>query len=694
MNRSQISYFLLVIALLLSGITSSLAQNQQIQKADRLYDNKEFAAAINYYQKHLENSDDIAIKRKLAHCYLQTQKDSEANYLLENIVSNPKANANDYLEYANLLKRFRNYDKAKIFFKKYATLQPDDKNVEQLILSCNLINELQDNQLYLLKSLSINSPQSDFASAFYKDGLIFVSGRKNSSSKQVDGRSGEYFLDLYFSKKSGDHFLQPETFSDDFNTKYHEGPACLSSNEKFIFFTRNKGNLNLQGKSELNLYTARYNGSDWDKAELFQFSGQNYSIGHPTISADGRLLYFISNMDGGYGGTDIYVCQKLGFTWSRPINCGPAINSEGNEMFPFIAEDGYLYFASDGHIGFGGLDIFKSIFDQNEWTYPVNLGPPFNSSKDDFGYIVKKNKNIGYFSSNRNGSDDMFEFQQNPEKIQSLNGRLLAKDTKKPVKDVEITLMENLSKEKTTLSNEDGLFSFDIFKGKNYSLIVSKAGYKTKRILYFSQANEMSPKQLNISLDTTQWVQLNGNIIDQFSARSIKECNIQIINQTYKSELFCLSDNYGDFSQEIDPSTQYNIIIQKEGYFTKVIPNFKYQPNKFEQIELQKLSPNQNMELYGVEYASNSWELTQKTIAELDNLAGLLKVNPHILVEIHGYTTLNKGKKENKVLCEKRAEVASEYVISKGITPNRVQFKSGGFNSGRSALVIRLTEAF
>lgn len=694
MNRSPILHFLIVIAFVLTGVSSSVAQNQQVQKGDRLYDNKEFAAASQYYEKFLVSSNDIEVKRKLADCYLKIQKDTEANYLLEEIVENQKAIAADYYNYANLLKRIRNYEKAKVYFKKYAELKPEDKNITKLILSCNLINELEDHQLYTTKSISINTPQADFASSFYKNGLVFVSGRKNNTSNQVDGKTGEYFLDMYYSEKSGDQFLTPEPLSKDFNTKYHEGPASFSSNGKFIFFTRNKGTLNLEGKSELNLYTARYNGTDWDKAELFQFSGQNYSMGHPSISADGRHLYFISNMDGGYGGTDIYVCRKFGFTWSRPINCGPSINTDGNEMFPFIAEDGYLYFASDGHIGLGGLDIFKSTFEQNEWTYPVNLGPPFNSSKDDFGYLVKKNKDIGFFSSNRNGSDDIFEFKQNPDKVQTLKGRLLVNSNKEVLKDVEVLLMENLSRESSTKSNENGFFSFDIFKGKNYSLIVSKPGYKTKRILYFASDDQTNPKQLNIAMDATPWVLFKGNIIDQFSARAVEEASVQIINQTYKSNSICLSNEYGDFEQDIDPSKAYDIIIQKEGYFTKVINNYQYKSDKFEQIEIQKLSTNQDMELYGVEYDAGSWELKENTIAELDNLAGLLKVNPHISVEINGYTNQDKGKKENNILCEKRAKLASEYIISKGITPNRVQYKSAGYNSGRSAIVVQLTEAF
>lgn len=691
MNRSHIIYFLFVFAIICASTSSSYGQKS---KGDRLFNNKEYASAIHYFEKELENSDNIEIKRKLVNCYIKTQKDTEANYLLENIVSKLYASAEDFISYANLLKRLHNYEKAKIYYKKYALLKPEDKNVSKLLLSCDLVAELKDNQLYKIDPISINSPQSDFASGFYKNGLVFVSGRKNKTSRSVDGRSGEYYLDLYYSEKSGNNFLAPKSFSDEFNTKYHEGPACFSSNEKFIFFTRNKGNLNLQGKSELNLYSARHNGKTWDKAELFQFSDVDFSMGHPSLSSDGRLLFFISDMEGGYGGTDIYVCRKFGFSWSRPINCGPAINTSGNEMFPFIAENGYLYFASDGHIGFGGLDLFKSIFEQNEWTYPVNLGPPFNTSKDDFGYLIRKNKDIGFFSSNRNGSDDIFEFTANKDKIAPLKGRLITNKDKSAIKDVEVILMENLSKEKTILTNENGFFTFDIFKGKNYSLIVTKPGFKTKRILYFSEDEQASPKQLNIAMEAAPWVKFNGNIIDQFSARAVESAEIQIVNQTYRSISFCDSDEYGDFEQDLDPSKTYNIIIQKEGYFTKVINNYKYNSDKFEQIELQKFSTSQNMELYGVEYENDSWDLSENTISELNNVAGLLKVNPHISIEVLAYTNQDKGKKENKTLCEKRAQQAANFIVSKGITPNRVQFKSAGFDSGRSTLVIKLTEAF
>ncbi|MGQ1908514.1 OmpA family protein [Marinifilum sp. RC60d5] len=693
MNSKQVFRIIFALLLIITGSISLSAQNNQLVKGNRLFENEEYSDAQYYYEKYLLNSEDIKIKRKLAYCYTQTQKDNKALYLMENIVASNEVIPEDYLQYAELLKRTRNYIKAINWYKKYAKFYPDHKNITNLILSCNLINELEDKQLYTVTPLGINTAQSDFVSALYKNGILFVSGRPNKTSRATDGRTGEYYLDLYYAEKSGSKFLSPKPFNNLFNSKYHEGPACFSPNEKFIYFTRNKGNLNLEGKSELNIYTSRFNGKSWDKPELFLFSGKNYSIGHPSISPDGRFLYFISNMDGGYGGTDIYLCRKQGFAWSKPINLGPTVNTAGNEMFPFIAADNYLYFSSNGHIGFGGLDIFKTTFEQNQWTYPVNLGPPFNSEKDDFGFLIAKNKEIGYFSSNRRGNDDMFSFEANKDKIITLKGRITEAKTKFSLDSVQVVLMDNLSKEKISYTKNKGLFNLDIFDGKNYSLIVSKPGYKTKRILYFANSKKTN-NQLNIVMEKTPWVEFKGNIIDQHSGRSIENTSIEIINQTYKINSFCESDEYGDFIKEIDPSKSYDIIINKDGYFTKVLTNYEYFSDKYEQIVLEEFNHNKQMELFGVEYDKNSSELKEPTISELNNLTGLLKVNPNIAIEIIGFTNIDQSKKDNKLLSLERAKKAANYIISKGITSNRIQYKAGGYNSDKSALTVKLIEAF
>lgn len=691
-NKTVIHTFVLILLITLESITL-FAQSHLVEKGDRYFKNDEFAHAIDYFEKYLESSNDLSVKRKLAECYIKTNQDSDAFYLMENVVKDANANSEDFLIYANLLKRMRNYSEAKLWYQKYSRLNPQDKKIQNLILSCNLINELEDNQLYLINPIPVNSPQSDFASALYKNGLVFVSGRYNKTSSQIDGRTGEHYLDLYYTERIGDQFVDPIPFSEIFNSKYHEGPACFTPNERFIFFTRNKGNLNLEGKSELNIYSSRFNGSEWDKPELFLFAGTAYSIGHPSISSDGRYLYFISNMDGGYGGTDIYVCKKLGFAWSKPINLGPTVNTSGNEMFPFIGDDSYLYFASDGHIGFGGLDLFKTTFEQNSWTYPVNLGPPFNSEKDDFAFIFRNTKKSGYFSSNRRGNDDIFSFDQNPNKINFIHGRIVDFKSKQSITDVEIILMDNLSKEKSTKSIANGLFKIEIFADKNYSLIISKPGYKTKRILYFSQ-QENPPKQLNISMEASPWVEFKGTVTDQYSGDALEQCTIEIINRSYKITSFCETNEYGEFLQEIDPSKSYDIVLSKEGYFTKIISNFRYQTDQFEQIELMKFNKNENMQLFGVEYDKNSAELTETTLKELNNLAKLLTINPNIAIQIYGFSNFDNGKKENKILGLERASRAAEYVISKGIATNRVEYKSGGYDPGKPALTVKLIEAF
>jgi outer membrane protein OmpA-like peptidoglycan-associated protein len=693
MNLKKTLFFILIILVQLLNSNFIWGQDKNAIRGDRYYKNREFSNAIYFYQKYLEESNDIITKKKLADCFIQINNDVQAKNIIEQYIDSDQSNSKDYLQYAHLLKRLQNYNEARFWFKKYSEKNPTDKNINQLILSCELIDEMKDDELYIIRPLEINTPQSDFATSIHKNGLLFLSGRENSTSRKIDGRTGDYYLDLYYSEKNAGSFLPATAFDEKLNTKYHEGPACFSPNGKFIYFTRNKSHLNLEGKSELNIYSSRFNGKEWDKPELFKFAGKNYSMGHPCFSDNGRFLFFISDMEGGYGGTDIYLCRKQGFSWSYPINLGPAVNTDGNEMFPYMASDGFLYFASDGHIGLGGLDIFKTTFVQNEWTYPVNIGLPFNSNKDDFGILISPNKVFGYFSSNRNGNDDIFEFSQNPLKIHTLKGRITDYNTKEKLDEVKVTLTENLSKERSTYTDENGNFSFDIFKGINYSIIVQKPEFKTKRILYFPDKSGKT-RELQIAMESTQWKLFKGNIIDRYSARPIEKAGVEIVNTTYKSANYIETDKFGDFELKIDPSKRYDIIINKQGYFTKVISNYSYFSDKYEQIELERFHKNELIELYGATFLDQEFELNEKTKEELDQIIQLLKVNPHIAIQIIAYTNKDKGKRKNHDLTKKRAQNAAKYLVNKGITKNRVLYKAGDHSPNKSVLVIKLIEAF
>jgi len=670
---------------------TAFAQNKDLEKGKRFFEKKAYVQAIPYFKTYIRSHNDRPVKRNLLQCYLKSNMDNKAIILLKNMVNDTDVEAIDFLNYADLLKKQHKYEEAKQWYIKYSELKPADKNALQHIQSCKLITELTDDSLFIAKAININTPQTDYVTSLYKDGLIFVSGRPNKISKRINRNSSDHYFNLYFSKNIDGNYSKPELFSDDLNTKYHEGSASFSANEQFIYFSRNKGIVDLNGEAQLNIYMSRYHNGKWDKPELFQYASEDYSTGHPSISKDGKLLFFISNMPGGYGGTDIYYCRKQGFTWGPPINLGPNINTSSNEMFPYISDDNYLYFASNGHIGFGGLDIFKSTFEQNHWSYPMNIGFPFNSAKDDFGYIYDHERNLGYFSSNRKRSDDIFEFKKNTAKLKSLNGKISVMRANNPIDSVEVILMDKNIIEAKTYTDHTGSFEFGIFKDKKYSLIVQKPGFKTKRVLYFPQSSKRN-KNVKIKMEKSPWATIKAFIKNQFSSKPIKGAKVEVVNKTYKLRTYCTTDANGNFTLNVDTGNYYDIIVTKPGYFTKMITNYMY--DDIQAIDLIKTKGNQTIELFSSTFSDESWLLSELTKGELNNIIEILNHNLDILIEIRASTTVDKGSKNNKALCLKRATEAANYVISQGIPANRIKTKAVGFNTRSSSIVIKLVESF
>ena len=668
-----------------------LAQSKDLDKGERFFSKKEYALAIPHLKKYVQSHNDKPIKRKLLQCYLENNLDNQAIILLKEMVNVVEAEAIDFLNYATLLKKLHKYDQAILWYKKYHNLKPADKNVLQLIQSFKLINELTDDSLFIAKSININSLQTDYASTLYKDGIILVSGRPNKQSKRINRNNTDHYFNLYFSKNINGDYSKPALLSDDLNTKYHEGSASFSANEQFIYFSRNKGIVDLNGKAQLNIYMSRFNKGKWDKPELFQHAGEDYSTGHPSISKDGQLIFFISNMPGGYGGTDIYYCRKQGFVWGPPINLGPKINTSGNEMFPYINDDKYLYFASSGHVGFGGLDIFKSTFEQNNWSFPINIGFPFNSPKDDFGYIYDHKKKLGYFSSNRNGSDDIFEFEKNKAKLKSLNGKISVMRAEDAIDSVKVILMEKNSIEAKTHTDNTGRFKFEIFKDKDYSLIVQKPNYKTKRVLYIPQGSDRN-KNVQIKMEQSPWATIKAFVKNQFSTKPIKGAKVEVVNKTYKLRTFCTTDANGNFTLNVDPGNHYDLIVTKTGYYTKIFTNYSH--DDIQSIDLIKSKGNQTIELYSSTFSDESWLLSEITKGELNNIIEILNHNHDILIEIRASTKLDNGNKKNKALCSKRANEAANYMISQGIPANRIKTKAMGLNIKSSSIAIKLVETF
>ncbi|MEM7038560.1 MAG: carboxypeptidase regulatory-like domain-containing protein, partial [Bacteroidota bacterium] len=387
---------------------------------------------------------------------------------------------NVWFEYGQILMLNRKYKAALPWFEKYQKKVPDDPRAEEMIESCkNYENFKQGAGLYKIRKLKVNSDASDFGPVFYNNQVVFASARKRSLTKY--NRTGQGYLDLYKADYAGETKLgEPELFRGRINTPYHEATAAFSKDGKEMFFTRNnyiKGKMGQSKEGIVNLATFRSVLEDgkWSRETPLPFNSEEYSVGHPCLSPDDKKLYFVSNMPGGYGGTDLYYVTRDGDAWGEPVNLGPAVNTKGNEMFPSMSSDGQLHFASNGHAGLGGLDVYHAIANDDSFVVVKNVGAPINSQSDDFGLIYDPAKNVGFFTSNRPGGagdDDLYAFF----KLVPLLG-VVQDESGNPIADVTVTILAGRGASRVG-TDEDGQFMYGLSLGRDYRLFFNKVGYE------------------------------------------------------------------------------------------------------------------------------------------------------------------------------------------------------------------------
>lgn len=414
--KQTISKNVASILFLLFISISSFGQNAKVlmKKADAFYDAQAYELAIPVYRDVLLTENSLAAKTKLADCYRLTNDYDKAEYWYAQLVNIVPNQPQYKLYYAQMLQSNEKYEEAYKWFMEYGKF---DVWGEKLASGCQNVESFkQTDNKYEVLLLPLNSEGSDFGPIYFQNGIIFCSNGNNSNDKE------RTFMDLYYSDvKLGNSFSPPQKVDGNVNSRLNDGPASFSNTTNELFFSRNATigeDGKIQNDSEaainLSLFTTKQNNGKWGEIKPFMHNSPTYSIAHAAISADGKNLYFASNMPGGFGGTDLYTCIRVGGeVWSKPVNLGKTVNTPGNEAFPYVHSDGLLYFASNGHPGLGGLDIFTSQNKDGFWTQPKNLGAPFNSSKDDFSITMSSSKNKGYFSSNRPGgfgSDDIYSF--------------------------------------------------------------------------------------------------------------------------------------------------------------------------------------------------------------------------------------------------------------------------------------------
>ncbi len=405
---------------------------QKVDKADEIYDDLGYKTSVAMYEANIEKegwTSDATTIAKIANSYRQVHDTENAERWYSELIS-LSDDPIHLLHFAQALQSNGKSELAKEYFLQYHRLTGGtDKRGEILAAAIDRMNELKRSDVVIENVRIINSASLDFSPAFYKGGIIFVSSRNPDfePDRNKDIWIDDNFMTLFYSREDMDGNLgPPEDFSEEINTKYHEGPLTFSANGEKVYFTRNNYNRGKKTKGKddivrLNIYTSNKEGKDWSTPIKLPFCTNDFDETNPTLSSDNNRLYFSSNRDGGFGGMDLYVSEYKQGTWSEPVNLGGTVNTSGNEVFPFIHDDGTLYFSSNGWGGVGGLDIFSTVESaDSEWSEPVNIGLPFNSPKDDFGFILNVLGTEGYLSSARKGGigqDDIYSFALPPDKM-------------------------------------------------------------------------------------------------------------------------------------------------------------------------------------------------------------------------------------------------------------------------------------
>jgi len=501
----------LVTIVFLLVCSSSFGQSGKLKRADRQYNSFSFVKAIDKYEKLIDtNFYKSYAMRKLGNSYMYLRKPKEAVEIYKHVVAQENVPEEYYYFYAQALRGAGDYEASKIWMKKYKNEAGKDSRVSKFFEKEDFISAMFNlKKQYSLAKTDFNTSFSDFGAVEYNDEVVFVSSQDEGvSTKRKYAWNAQPFLDIYKVGKDGT-VGQAEKISGEVNTIYHEGPATFSADGTKMFFTRNnyhegeKG-ADKKGVNNLKIYSADLVDGLWANIKGVHFNNDEYSVGHPSLSSDGKKLYFTSDMPGGLGGSDIYVAAlNEDGTLGTPKNMGDVVNTEGNEMFPFIHNEGTLFFSSDGHVGFGLLDIFATIKDKNDTIVNIlNLGEPINSTKDDFSYYLSQEGFDGYISSNREGGvgdDDIYKFTRIPPLM--LKGQIFDDANNDPIENAKVVLTNSNGEEIAYFITEaDGYYEHIVDRDANFILEGSKEKY-TSITKEFNSFNLDKEKELVVNLN-------------------------------------------------------------------------------------------------------------------------------------------------------------------------------------------------
>lgn len=592
------------------------------KKANKEFSLGRYQNTIDRYSKVLEKDpNDAEANFFVAESYRKSNRFFESAPYYEKAMENGLKNDSIQLHYAFALKSRGQYEEARKELDSYLKTVKDEDlqaRASEEFDNLNYLDELRQKKNYFrVKNLSaVNSSAAEYA-PIYNDGeLYFTSSRGNN---KIYLATGTPFTNILKAQTDGAKVdsTSIKSVSDLINSNnVNEGTLTFSPDGKTMVFARGNSGKR-KGTADVNLFQSILRNGEWTEPRMLNINNPGYWDSSPAFSRDGRTLYFASNRPGGYGGVDLYSAQRNARgRYTKVINLGPELNTTGNEMFPYVSDDGYLYFASDGHPGFGGLDLFVAKR-TNGKTSVENLGIPINSNADDFGMFLYK-ADRGFFTSNRDGGegdDDIYTFLNEDPDLKIINYYLEGvtmthdnNDSLQILPGVQVSLLDYEGKElDQTVTGEDGKFLFRVYEHEHYNLVGKKQGGKQQ---YLITRQPFSTVGRSLNRDTLKSL-----------VTEVKFDTIMVLEKLEKNKVFVLENIYYDLDR---------------------------------------------------------YEIRDDAALELDKLVTILKDNPEIKIELSSHTDDRQTEQYNLRLSERRAQSAVEYIVSQGVDASRLTARGYG----------------
>ncbi len=685
-------YILLILPLLFWLNSFSQSTNigtffhKKVKKGDYFFDQLAYRNALAVYlQKFNRDPKDHHVRERIAICYVKLHDPGSAELWYRSLSKEPDFQAETMLDYAEVLCMLAKYDDAKRWFQEYLKKKPGDRMALEKLNFLNDLARYTSNERFLISGFNFNTGHAEFGAHFFHNGVVFASSKDTElfiKHRPIDGVSSEEsLLNLYYAEKNamGDWGgfvpFQPK----ELRTRYHDGPMTFYNHFRKAAFTRTnlkKGKpvYDAIGRVNVGIHLATVTPAGAiTNVTSFKYNSDGYSNAHPSFSRDGSVMYFSSTMPSGHGGSDIYYTTLVNDKWTDPVNLGDAINTRGDESYPFIANDTTLYFSSNGHGSLGGLDIYVIYKRNGKFIEPVNLGSPMNTMFDDFSLVCDSLGRTGYFSSNGEQDGGLDHIYGYVAKFYLLAGEVRELNRgDKTVSGVRISAYNgNGDLIDSARTDKDGRFILNLPFDQDFKIRGEKDGFETLDDLAFSTRGK--PFGID-SLVLPLWKQnlfAKGRIFSNETQSLLPGVAVILDNVTDRTTDTLLVDQNGEYEFLVRPGKKYRIEGAKEGY----IPNGFNLDTKglvegelLNDIVLEEIYMDKEVVLF--DYDKDG--IRQSAAAQLNEIVRTLKRYPRAIVNVAAHADSRGTFRYNMQLSKKRALSTQAYLASKGIAASRI----------------------